>query len=280
MNPLKIGCLQLNLKKSDNLDYLVESIKNLSNQDPSIDLIVTSELAVGGSGAKNTNHPLDKYLDIFSALSRELNKWLIPGTFYENNSDKIFNTAPVFNNKGELITKARKLYPWLPYEIDVDHSDELCVFDIPNKGTVGIHICYDLWFPETSRALAMAGAELIINPTLTPTKDRNIETLMVQTTAAQQQTYYVDVNSCGDQGCGLSIVADPDGNIMHKSGSEEDSFVVDIDFNHANKCRRKGFMGLGQNLKSFRDRPFNLNEDDINYEYLKDLGYLIKADKE
>ena len=40
-------------------------------------------------------------------------------------------------------------------------------------------------FQETARALLVAGAELIINPTMTPTADRDIETVMVQATAAQ-----------------------------------------------------------------------------------------------
>ena len=65
--------------------------------------------------------------------------------------------------------------------------------------------CYDLWF-QASRA-AMAGAELIIKLTLTPTQDREIETVMVRATAAQQQCYYVDVNSVGEQGCGQSLLA-------------------------------------------------------------------------
>ena len=82
--------------------------------------------------------------------------FLIPGTFYEEDGHKIFNVSPVFNRDGEMIAKAKKIYPWLPYEIDVDSSDEICVFNFENKGNIGIHICYDLWFPETARALAIA----------------------------------------------------------------------------------------------------------------------------
>jgi predicted amidohydrolase len=152
---------------------------------------------------------------------------------------------------------------------------------MPGKGTVGLHICYDLWFPETSRALALAGAELIINPTLTPTKDREIETLMVRTTAAQQQAYYIDVNSCGDQGCGLSIAADPDGNVLHKSSDQEDLFTIDVDFDVSHNSRIKGFMGLGQNLKSYRDRSFNeLGSISKNQDYLDNLGDLKDFNKE
>ena len=273
MSILRVASLQLELKKTNNFKYVVEAIEKCFEDDKSIELIVLSELAVGGAGAKNTNYELNKYLEHFQKLAQKLNVWLIPGTFYENDNGQIFNTAPIINSNGELVTKAQKLYPWLPYECDVAHADNICVFEMPDKGFVGVHICYDLWFPETSRALALAGAELIINPTLTPTKDRDIETLMVRTTAAQQQLYYIDVNSCGDQGCGKSIVADPHGNIMHNSGNDEDIFIVDIDFNEANNSRRNGFMGLGQNLKSYRDKPFN-NKNTINKNYLDNLGKL------
>jgi predicted amidohydrolase len=279
MSLLKVGCLQLKLNKTDNLKYVVNAIEQTCFDHADLDLIVLSELAVGGAGAIDTSHTLDKYIDTFSKLAKDNNVWLIPGTFYEKENDSIFNTAPVFNKNGNLVTKARKMYPWLPYEINVDSGSDFCVFDIPNKGTVGIHICYDLWFPETSRQLALKGAELIINPTLTPTKDREIETIMVRSTAAQQQSYYIDINSCGDQGCGMSIVSNPEGEVIHCSKEEEDIFIVDIDFNFARKTREKGFMGLGQNLKSYRDNPVHDSEN-LNKKYLNSLGELKKFDKD
>lgn len=281
MTVLKVGALQLALNKSNNLDYVINSIEKFCRDNKSLELVILSELAVGGPGAKNTDYSLDKYISTFSDLAKKLDIWLIPGTFYEQDGDSVFNTAPVFNSNGELVTKARKLYPWLPYEINVDSGDDICIFDIPGKGIIGVHICYDLWFPETSRALAIAGAELIINPTLTPTKDREIETLMVRTTAAQQQAYYIDVNSCGDQGCGLSIAADPEGNILHKSSDQEDLFTIDVDFDVSHNSRVKGYMNLGQNLKSYRDNSFNeLCSLSKNDDYLNNLGELKDFNKE
>ena len=68
MSILRVGCLQLNLQKTDNLDYVVHAIKNFYNDNSSIDLIVISELAVGGAGAKNTNHSLEIHLDTFLTI--------------------------------------------------------------------------------------------------------------------------------------------------------------------------------------------------------------------
>lgn len=279
MSKLKVACLQLDLQKTDNLESILNSIEKTCKDHPSIELVVLSELAVGGAGALETRHPLNKYTEVFSKIAKDNNIWLIPGSFYENYNNQVFNTAPVFDPNGKLITKARKIYPWLPYEEHVDSSSNFCVFEIPNKGIVGIHICYDLWFPETSRQLALNGAELIINPTLTPTDDREIETIMVRATAAQQQAYYIDVNSCGDQGCGMSIASDPEGSVLHLASNEEDIFFIEIDFEFARNSRIEGFMGLGQNLKSYRDNPVHEHKQ-INKEYLDKLGDLKKFNKD
>ena len=275
MNKIKLSALQLKLHKTDNLDFLLLQLNDLVKNRDDLDIIILSELAVGGAGAKNCNHPLSKYEKIFSEFAKNNSIYLIPGTFYEEAENKVFNVAPVFNSEGKLIAKAKKIYPWLPYELDVDSSDEICVFNFEDKGNIGIHICYDLWFPETSRALAIAGAELIINPTMTPTKDRDIETVMVQATAAQQQCYYVDINGSGEQGNGKSLICDYEGSVIDSAGNENKILEAEIDFDKVREARKKGFMGLGQPLKSFRDNAFN----PINYmnkEYLDSLGDLKK----
>ena len=275
MNKINLAALQLQLDKTDNLDFLLSELNDLVKSRDDLDIIILSELAVGGAGAKNCNHPLNKYEKIFSDFAKNNSIFLIPGTFYEEDEEKVFNVAPVYNREGKLIAKAKKIYPWLPYELDVDSSDDICVFNFEDKGNIGIHICYDLWFPETARALAIAGAELIINPTMTPTKDRDIETVMVQSTAAQQQCYYVDINGSGEQGNGKSLICDYEGSIIDNADNENKILEAEIDFDKVKEARKKGFMGLGQPLKSFRDNPFNPIKY-MNKEYLNSLGDLEK----
>ena len=201
-------------------------------------------------------------------------------TLYEKKGLDVFNIAPIIDRRGSVVSKAKKNFPWLPYEKNVACSETSSVVNFENKGKLGVHICYDLWFPESSRAIALAGAEIIINPTLTPTKDRDIEKIIVQATAAQQQLFYIDINSTGDQGCGHSVVCNPDGEIMHESSGEEDFFVVDIDLDHAQESRLNGIYGLGQPIKSFRDHSgFNKMYPNKDEEYLKSLGKLEENKK-
>ena len=138
MNKINLAALQLQLDKTDNLNFLLDQLNDLIKKRDDLDLIVLSELAVGGAGAKNCNHPLSKYEKIFSEFAQNNSIFLIPGTFYEEDGDKIFNVSPVFNRDGKLIAKAKKVYPWLPYEVNVDSSDKICVFNFEDKGNIGI----------------------------------------------------------------------------------------------------------------------------------------------
>ena len=280
MAKINICSLQLDLKNSDNFEKVSLEINKVLSEDEQTHMIVLSELAVSGV-RPDKEKSLSTFLPLFSDLAKKYSTWLIPGTFHEFEDDVIYNTCPVINNEGELVAKARKLYPWLPYENQITPGNEICTFEYPGAGIIGVHICYDLWFPETSRALAMAGAELIINPTLTPTQDREIETVMVRATAAQQQCYYVDVNSVGEQGCGQSIACDPEGNVLHASDDQEDIFTVEVDFDFVRNSRKNGIMGLGQNLKSYRDNPFSsMIKEKRNNDYLESLGELTQLKKE
>ncbi|SVB49090.1 uncharacterized protein METZ01_LOCUS201944 [marine metagenome] len=272
---LKIACFQFELEKNNNFNLIENKLSDFFKNNQ-VDLIVLNELAVGGAGALEEKYYIENYINYFQKLANTENTWIIPGTFYEKINDCIFNVAPVINSNGEVVKKAIKMFPWLPYEENVSPGNDVCIFDYPNFGSIGVHICYDLWFPESARMMALNGALLIINPTLTPTIDREVETIMARSTAVQQQLYYVNVNSSGDQGCGMSIAVDPNGEIIHKSENHEDIFIIEISNQLVNESRKNGMYNLGQPLKSFRDHPSFKNSYKIHNEYLQSLGELKK----
>ncbi|MCS5548018.1 MAG: carbon-nitrogen hydrolase family protein [SAR86 cluster bacterium] len=280
MKPLSIAAIQLNLARKDNYTLLESKAREAVYRFPWLEMLVFSELAVGGAGASNATFFLSEYLDKLKELAKELDVWLIPGSFYEETEEGTFNTTPVIDNKGDLVTKCRKLYPFLPYETGVAAGNEVCIFEIPGSGKVGIHICYDLWFPETSRALALKGAEVILHPSLTDTCDRDVERAMVKATAAQQQCYYIDVNAGGEQGVGLSLIAGPDGEILHDALAGEEFMLVEVDFDRVRRCRKRGLKGLGQPIKSYRDDPKRHLSEVSDTDYLNKLGDLEVAKKE
>ena len=280
MKPLSIAAIQLNLAKKDNYSLVERKAREAVYRFPWLEMLVFSELAVGGAGASNATFFLSEYLDKLKELAKELEVWLIPGSFYEETEEGTFNTTPVIDNKGDLVTKCRKLYPFLPYETGVAAGNEVCVFEIPGSGKVGIHICYDIWFPETSRALALKGAEVILHPSLTDTCDRDVERAMVKATAAQQQCYYIDVNAGGEQGVGLSLIVGPDGEILHDALAGEEFMLVEVDFDRVRRCRKRGLKGLGQPIKSYRDDPKQHLSEVSDTDYLNKLGDLEVPKKE
>jgi hypothetical protein len=111
-----------------------------------------------------------------------------------------------------------------------------------------------MWFPETSRTLAAMGAEVILHPTMTTTLDRDVELSIARATAAQQQCFFVDINGAGDSGNGRSIIIGPYGDVLHQAGHPEEMIPLEIDIDRVRRSREIGLRGLGQPLKSFRDR--------------------------
>ena len=273
MSTFSIAGLQLELNYSNNLKSVTEAISQTSKRYPWIQMIVVSELAIGGA-SRSQDFSLDSNLEHFQSLAKELNIWLIPGSFYHHEENQITNIAPVISCNGELITLCTKIYPFLPYEKGISGGTESCIFEVPDVGIFGMHICYDLWFPETSRALVMQGAEVIIHPSLTDTCDRNEEKIMARAAAIQQQCFYVDINSSGQQGCGQSTILGPEGEVLTEAGTGEETLLIEVDFKRVNRVRRKGIKGLGQPLKSFRDNRNPVHEMSHNEDYLNDLGPL------
>ena len=279
MKPFSIAALQLDLEYSDNLNLVVEKTYQVAKRYPWVQMVVLSELAVGGS-SRSLEFSLENQLPKFQDIAKELGVWYIPGSFYDHSLEEVKNIAPVISPNGDLVAACIKTYPFLPYETGITSGTEPCVFEVPEVGIFGMHICYDLWFPETSRALAMKGAQVILHPSLTDTCDRDEEKIMARATAIQQQCYYIDVNAGGKQGRGLSIALGPEGEVLNESSESEDVVLIEIDTDKVERVRKRGIKGLGQPLKSFRDNPEPFTKETFNNKYLKDLGVLEIPEKE
>ena len=148
---------------------------------------------------------------------------------------------------------------------------------MPEVGRFGLSICYDIWFPETTRQLTSQGVEVLLHPVLTGTTDRDAELAIARATAAQFQCYVVDVNGLGAGGVGKSCVVDPSSMVLHQSAGQEDMFPIEIDLSMVRRQRETGLKGLGQVLKSFRDRSTDFSVYDRNSgtdAFLKTLGPL------
>ncbi len=182
-------------------------------------------------------------------------RWLAAGTVFERAGKKIYNTAIVFDPDGELVVAYRKLFPWQPFEGTAPGTKPAPVFEIPGVGKLGVMICYDGWFPEVARGLALAGAELILHPTLTSTPDREQELVLARANAIANQLYVINVNAAPSFGGGRSVGVDPEGRILFELGQAEEVVVEVVDLDRVTQVRELGTRGMNRVLEHARHAP-------------------------
>lgn len=244
---------------------------------PWVQMVMFSELCARGPLTAYAE-TLEHYDKEFSEMAKKHKIWLLPGSVFEKSNGKIYNTASVYTPDGSVAGRYRKMFPFYPYEEGVDSGHEFLTFDVPNVGRFGVSICYDMWFPETSRTLATMGAEVILHPTLTNTIDREVELSIVRATAATNQCYIFDINGLEAGGNGQSIICGPDGRVLYQAHTSDEIIPLEIDLERVKMSREKGTLRLGQTLKSWRDRKvdFDIYQAGRHFPYLDDLGPLEK----
>ncbi len=263
---LGIAGIQMNvIQGQDNTDMMLKKMNAVNTLFPWVEIIFFSELCLNGLAMKLAMPIPNPSLEKLGKWARDNKKWVIPGSFYEKEENKIFNTAVVISPAGDLIARYRKIFPWQPLETS-DPGESFCVFDIPGKGRFGLCICYDQWFPELARTLALMGAEAVFCPTAWSTPDRTQELIMAQANAIANQYYWFSLNGVGAGGIGRSVFVDPEGRILQNSGEGERIMTQVIDLDVVSRVREYGTMGQCQVLKSFRDYKgkFSIYQEDMS----------------
>lgn len=277
---LGVAGLQMATKVGeDNIGRIATRIAHTKHRYPWIDVVLLPELcAFGPTPLFAQTLPGDAEMR-FQEIARLNKLWLIPGSLFERRGELIYNTTPVIDPNGIVVARYRKMFPFMPYEHDVASGEEFVTFDIGGVAKAGVSICYDMWFAETTRTLSVMGAEIILHPTMTDTVDREVELSIARASAATNQCYFFDINGVGEFGNGQSIVVDPSGYVLHQAGTGEEVIPIRVDLERVRDERRNGMRGLGQPLKSFRDRKvaFDIyDRNNQNNRYLNTLGLLAK----
>jgi predicted amidohydrolase len=97
------------------------------------------------------------------SLARQLHSYIVAGV-YEREGAVLYNTAVLLGRDGKLVGKYRKTHlPREEWEAGVTPGNDYPVFET-DFGKVGLIICWDVQFPEPSRAMALKGAELLLLP--------------------------------------------------------------------------------------------------------------------
>ncbi|KQW05619.1 hydrolase [Leifsonia sp. Root4] len=231
---------------------------------PHVDLVVVPELLLAAPAPFLVDDPeFDEraattipgpLTDKLGALARELGVWLVPGSLVERGVDnRLYNTAVAISPDGEVVARYRKLFPWRPYE-ELTPGRDFTTFDIPGVGRVGLAICFDGSFPEVARQLAWLGAEVIIQPTLTTTRDREMEVVMARANAFANQVFVVNLNGAAPSGVGESVLVDPEGTILQRASEGEEVIFAVLDLDRVTQVRDYGSFGLNRPWAQLADQ--------------------------
>ena len=106
-----------------------------------------------------------------------------------------------------------------------------------------------------------------------------VELTLARANAIMNQCFFFDINGVGEGGVGRSIIVGPSGDVLHQAGSGPEAIPVEIDLSRVRREREMGIKGLGQVLKSFRDRAVDFpvyHRSSHAEAYLRTLGPLVK----
>ena len=200
----------------------------------------------------------------FSDLAKECGTVIVTSLFERRAAGLYHNTAVVIDKDGSIAGKYRKMHiPDDPayYEKFYFTPGDLGFHPIDTSvGRLGVMVCWDQWYPEAARLMALQGADLLIYPTAIgyETSDTPDEQQRQRTAWATVQRGHAVANglpviavnrvghepdpSAQTQGIlfwGSSFVAGPQGEILYQaSESQEEQAVVDIDIAHSEQVRR------------------------------------------
>jgi len=202
--------------------------------------------------------------DTLGALAKELNVVIVSSLFEKRATGLYHNTAVVLETDGSIAGKYRKMHiPDDPgfYEKFYFTPGDLGFEPIQTSvGKLGVLVCWDQWFPEAARLMAMAGAEILIYPTAIgwdPRDEKDEQTRQKDAWVVSQRAHAVangvPVISCnrvghesdpsgqseGIQFWGNSFIAGPQGEILAEANnSDEQLLVVELDQARSENIRR------------------------------------------
>ena len=272
MRTIKIGILQQHnvADRTDNMMRLAKGIEDLAKRGA--ELIVLQELhnSLYFCQVEDVNNfdlaePIPgPSTGFYGELARQFGVVIVTSLFEKRAAGLYHNTAVVIEKDGTIAGKYRKMHiPDDPayYEKFYFTPGDLGFHPIETSvGKLGVGICWDQWFPEAARAMALQGAEMLLYPTAigyaeedTPEeqqRQREAWTTVMRGHAVANGLPVIAVNRVGFepdpsnqtpgiQFWGSSFIAGPQGELFYRaSENEEESLVVEIDLERSENVRR------------------------------------------
>jgi len=233
---VKIAVAQMDPKLTkikENLEAILGMIKQAAGNGAN--LVVFPECSLTGYIYKSRQEALP-YADTIPGLStdkvrslcQELKIYVIFGLL-EKAGDKLFNALAFVGPEGIVGSYRKNHLPFLGIDRFVDKGDKgFPVFSTP-IGNIGMHICYDIQFPESARVMALAQADIIVLPTNFPKGRAEKLNCLVRARAIENKVHVASSDRTGrERGFdfdGFSTIINASGDILSTASRDKEEII-------------------------------------------------------
>lgn len=163
-----------------------------------------------------------------ATLCRELETYAIFGLL-ERDGDKLFNALAWVGPQGFVAGYRKNHLPFLGVDRFVDPGDKpFQVYSTP-LGNIGMHICYDVLFPESARVMALLGADIIVLPTNFPEGRTERLNCVVRARAIENKIHVISSNRIGSERGftfdGFSIIVNANGEVLSTASHDKEEII-------------------------------------------------------
>jgi predicted amidohydrolase len=240
----------------------VERVRAAAESDAALGLVAFPELYLSGydlGAAPGAAIGIDdEPVEDLRELARETETALAVG-FAERWGERLGNSLALIDERGELAGVYRKTHLF-GEEVEVfDPGDELLVTELAGV-RVGSLVCFDMEFPETARALARAGAQLLLTASANMEPYFEDHRIASQARALDNRLPHLYVNRCGQQ-AGLLFVGGTravrgDGSVVAATaGDGEELLTVDVDLTPVGDHRIDYLAHVREDLRAIEPTP-------------------------
>ncbi|MCP5073633.1 MAG: carbon-nitrogen hydrolase family protein [Rhodobacteraceae bacterium] len=242
---MRIGIFQPEAGKgepSDRLRRLESAI-----EERGLDLVVCPELFMSGydvgEDLRQLAQPRDgEFAEKISELARVCGTAIAYG-YPEHNGDALYNSAQVVSAEGQLLANHRKLM--LPPGFEAEYFDagnKLTVFELAGL-KFGLLICYDAEFPESVRACAQAGADVVLVPTALGQEWPVVAEQVMPARGFENGIWLCYANHAGNEAgrryLGRSCIVAPDGSDAARAGDSEALIVAEVSAEPVRRAQKR-----------------------------------------
>jgi predicted amidohydrolase len=201
------------------------------------DVLVCPEMfltgyAIGAPAVQQLAQPADgAYANAVAAIARQQNLAVVYGYPERDAQGVVFNAAQWISASGERGLNYRKTHLFGALDRNQFSPGDPGYAEVELKGwRISLLICYDVEFPENTRRLALAGADLIVVPTANMSDYNFVAQAVVPVRAFENQVYVAYANYIGQEANlhygGLSNVAGPDGHLLAQAGPDQQQLLL------------------------------------------------------